>query len=144
MGKSSLVICAEDLIHQTGIILRRLEAFLQLKTPLDEHYSMFSLTGARRYGDPSSYIREGKIERQRANHAEITVSDAVLEEATTSYQQCLTGFREPLAAAGQKNGEPAMSSNHGTGRLLGGLLVPFLNDVMNSPLADRIAPLLGF
>lgn len=65
-GKSSLVICAEDLIHQTGTILRRLEEFLQLKTPLDEHYSMFSLTGARGYGDFRSCIREGKIKRRRA------------------------------------------------------------------------------
>ncbi len=98
-GRSSLVICAEDLIYQTETVLRQLATFLQLRTPLDEHYSMFSLTGVRRYGDPSSYILEGKIERRRPEHAEIKISDAVLDEATTIYQRCLTELRNAFPQA---------------------------------------------
>ncbi|MBA2242971.1 MAG: sulfotransferase [Chthoniobacterales bacterium] len=89
-GKSAFVIRAEDLISKTETVLRQLATFLQLRTPLDEHYSMFNLTGTRRYGDPSSFILEGKIERRRPKHAEIKISDPVLDEATTMYQRCLT------------------------------------------------------
>ena len=56
-----LFISSEDLIENTDQVLRRLERFLNLSSPLSSEYRTFKYTGEKSYGDPSSNIATGKV-----------------------------------------------------------------------------------
>ncbi len=92
-GKHALVIRADEVIENPGSVLNELGAFLHLRTPLDEQYSVFDRTGTRFFGDPSEFIRKGRIERERPIHG-IAVPDLVLEQAHRAYERCLLGLRK--------------------------------------------------
>jgi hypothetical protein len=87
------VIRADEIIENPGSVLNELGAFLHLRTPLDEQYSVFDRTGTRFFGDPSEFIRKGRIERERPIHG-IAVPDLVLEQAHRAYERCLLGLRK--------------------------------------------------
>jgi hypothetical protein len=99
LGKRALVIRAEDLISDPRSVLSELQTFLNLKSALDEHYSMFDHTGAWNLSDTSEFIRKGKIERERPPHAEISIPDNLSDKANREYERCLAALTDffPLA-----------------------------------------------
>ena len=101
LGKRAIVVRAEDLISRPFSVLSELQAFLHLRSALDEHYSVFNRTGEWNLGDTSDFIRKGKIERNRPSHAEITVSDQLAHKANCEYERCLAALTDsfPLAPA---------------------------------------------
>lgn len=97
-GKHALVIRADSIIEDCGSVLKTLGAFLKLSRPLEERYSVFSQTGTRLYGDPSKFIRKGRIERDRPGHEEIAVPDHVLKQGHCAYAGCLSALRDSFSA----------------------------------------------
>ena len=59
LGKRAIVVRAEDLISRPFSVLSELQAFLHLRSALDEHYSVFDRTGEWNLSDTSDlYARE--------------------------------------------------------------------------------------
>ena len=101
LGKRALVVRAEDLINYPRPVLCELQTFLDLRSALDEHYSVFDRTGEWNLTDTSEFIRKGKIERNRPSHADISVSDQLAHKANCEYERCLAALTDsfPLAPA---------------------------------------------
>ncbi len=99
LGKRALVIQAEDLIADPKPVLSCLQKFLSLHSPLDEHYSVFDRTGTWHWGDPSEFIRKGKIERKRSEHAEVSFPDSLVEQANCAYSRCLSALQQSFPAS---------------------------------------------
>jgi hypothetical protein len=79
---------AERLRADTGHLLDDLGRWLRLKSPLSEHYRLFSQTGMARKGDSSPAIAAGHIVRQQNRYPEITLDPALLRQATQAYHLC--------------------------------------------------------
>lgn len=101
LGKRAIVVRAEDLISRPFSVLSELQAFLHLRSALDEHYSVFDRTGEWNLSDTSEFIRKGKIEHNRPSHAGISVSDQLAHKANCEYERCLAALTDsfPLAPA---------------------------------------------
>jgi hypothetical protein len=100
-SKRAIVVRAEDLISRPFSVLSELQMFLHLRSALDEHYSVFDRTGAWTFGDTSDFIRQGKIERERPAHAEISIPGELADKADREYERCLAALTDsfPLAPA---------------------------------------------
>ncbi len=102
-NEKALVILAEDFIAEPQPVLDRLQSFLQLRTPLSERYSVFSRTGQPRYGDPSNFIKAGKIDRDRPLYDEIDVPAEVIENAEAEYHRCQSELHRLFEAVKRTN-----------------------------------------
>ena len=60
------LLTSEMLIEDTDYLLAQLSQWLSLREPLTANYSMFENTGKLGKGDPSTSIRMGKIDKQKA------------------------------------------------------------------------------
>ena len=100
-SKRAIVVRAEDLISRPFSVLSELQTFLHLRSALNEHYSVFDRTGEWYYSDTSDFIRQGKIERERPAHAEISIPGELADKANCEYEQCLAALTDsfPLAPA---------------------------------------------
>lgn len=110
-GKQALIIRAEDLVQDARPVLDAIEEYLDLRTALDQHYSVFDRTGASGFGDTSDFIRKGKIERQRPGYSEIAISSDLAAEGDREYAQCLSAL-DRLFPATAPPGRPLASQNH--------------------------------
>lgn len=96
-GKHASVIEADNVIENPSSVLNALEGFLKLRTPLLENYSVFDRTGTPVYGDPSEFIRKGRIERERPGYEEIAVPDTLLKQGRCAYGECLSALRDSFS-----------------------------------------------
>ena len=69
-------------------LLPKLTEWLELDSPLSEHYQCFSQTGKARKGDSSVHIHSGKIDRTPITYPHITLPESVLAEAQAVYEEC--------------------------------------------------------
>jgi hypothetical protein len=85
-----------SLIHSTAAVLRALERYLQLSTPLREAYRTFARSGQWSYGDFSSMILAGRVMRDgRTSHgAHVDVPAALLDEATSIHISCVSRLED--------------------------------------------------
>lgn len=81
-GSRSFFLTYDDLLTHPQRVLRHLEAFLQLRSPLSESYQRFAFTGGS--GDPSERIRSGRILPSRRS-APLNLSDADLTRVRRVY-----------------------------------------------------------
>lgn len=65
--------------------LERLSSYLELKSPLTEHYSERSMTGQPRGGDSSELIRSGQIVPEFRDYSGIEFTEDVLAVAQAKY-----------------------------------------------------------
>lgn len=79
---------AELFQRRPETLLPKLAAWLELDSPLSEHYQIFSQTGKPRKGDSSVHIHSGRIDRTPVAYPHITLPEALLGEARTVYAQC--------------------------------------------------------
>lgn len=91
--KRSLFFEADHLVEATDAVLPALTSFLDLRRPLTAQYRTAGLTGARSYGDPSTYITSGTIVRERDDYGGIEIPDELMERARAAFAQT----RERLA-----------------------------------------------
>ncbi|MDP1896685.1 MAG: hypothetical protein Q8K43_02240, partial [Sulfurimicrobium sp.] len=69
-------------------LLPRLSDWLELDTPLAEHYQVFSQTGKARKGDSSGRIHSGRIDRTPTDRSHIAIPENVLGRAREVYREC--------------------------------------------------------
>lgn len=79
---------AEMLQTAPDVLLPRLSSWLELASPLSEHYAIFSQTGIHRKGDTSESIHSGKINRAPHDYSAINVPDEYLHMAQQAYLEC--------------------------------------------------------
>lgn len=70
------------------VLLPKLSDWLELESPLSEHYQIFSHTGKARKGDSSEHIHSGKINRTPVDYAHVTIPEDVLRMAREVYREC--------------------------------------------------------
>ncbi|MBT4837949.1 MAG: hypothetical protein HON94_11450, partial [Methylococcales bacterium] len=71
-----------DLIRTTpDLLLKSLQQWLNLSTPLSKTYQSFSQTGLQRAGDTSAMIKQGHIINQPSNYENIFIPPALLQKA---------------------------------------------------------------
>ncbi len=69
-------------------LLPGLTDWLELDSPLSEHYQVFSQTGIAGKGDSSELIRRGKIEKTRTDYSHISLPEETLSRAREVYRDC--------------------------------------------------------
>lgn len=79
---------AEMFQRAPDILLPDLSHWLELKSPLSEHYQLFSQTGAARKGDSSEQIRSGRIDKTIIKYPHIELPQDELEKAQSVYHDC--------------------------------------------------------
>lgn len=69
-------------------LLPRLTRWLELDSPLSDHYQVFSQTGKARKGDSSARIHSGRIDRTPTDYPQALMPEKVLNEAREVYREC--------------------------------------------------------
>ena len=75
----------DQLMDRTPEVFRMLEDFLDLDTPLTEHYSLTRSTGVFGSGDTSQFIRSGFIDRA-ITHESIAIRPWILDQSNELYE----------------------------------------------------------
>jgi hypothetical protein len=94
LGRQPVWLEAERIVEDTATVLRQLENYLQLRSKLDQSYSVFSYTGTHFKGDVSTYIRSGSIQRERDSYAEIELPPSCVERAELEFERCRDVLKE--------------------------------------------------
>ena len=81
----SMFFEADQLLDNTDEVLSTLGSFLQLAEPLSTDYQTGELTGKRKYGDPSKYIRSGTIVKDRDDYSHIELPATVIAKAEDAF-----------------------------------------------------------
>lgn len=76
----------ESIVENTGPSLGALSAHLQLGPALRSEYSTFRLTGVPKYGDPSEWIKAGRVVRRRAPLPRLPLSGAQARRMSQAYE----------------------------------------------------------
>ena len=101
-----LVLAADSLIDSTDQTLATLQTSLGLSAPLSASYTIHEYTGQAEYGDTSSYIGTGDVQRDRETYSEMEIAPAIDEQA-------LAAWRTFWVHVGERNarviGEPPLS-----------------------------------
>ncbi|HFD80343.1 MAG TPA: hypothetical protein ENK05_08145 [Gammaproteobacteria bacterium] len=79
---------AASLVDTPEALLSRLTRWLELDTPLEPRYRLFSQTGKPRMGDSSGLIRSGRIRRTRSDYSHIELPREELVQALDRYRGC--------------------------------------------------------
>jgi hypothetical protein len=101
LGRTPFLLEAERLVEEPRAVLEQLGQRLQLRTQLNEKYSVFDLTGESGRGDMSTYIRSGAIQPRRSDYPDIEIPEFYLQRAELEYDRCLQVLKEncgPLIA----------------------------------------------
>ena len=83
-----LFIEAESLINQSTNILESIQKYLQLEEPINPEYTPFKLTGKQWYGDSTSEINSGKINKTPKIRDNIVLSKEIIHHGQNSYDNC--------------------------------------------------------
>jgi len=78
---------SDDLVKNPNNLLSNLQSWLNLDSPINEQYSIFSDTGKAGYGDPSENIKTGKIIKNKKDN-DIILPDKVIDIGKTAYDKC--------------------------------------------------------
>jgi len=79
---------AEVLVNAPERLLPELERWLELDSPLNERYDIFSQTGVVGKGDSSEAIKSGRIVKTQNDYSEVTLPEEILENAQAVYREC--------------------------------------------------------
>jgi len=83
-----LFVDSETIIEGTDYLLDYLSDWLELGSKLTAKYSNFEYTGAPRYGDPSSFIKRGRIVRTPKDYHSIHIPSEMIRRAEDAYDAC--------------------------------------------------------
>jgi hypothetical protein len=76
---------ADQLIDDTSTVLRELDRFLGLRVPLRAEYQTFEYSGTPKFGDPSKWITEGRIVRDRRSYEKLDVPAELMAQAWEAF-----------------------------------------------------------
>lgn len=86
-------------LDDSARLLDTLGAWLQLASPLAQHYQAFARTGLAGAGDSSPAITSGRIVRESSHHARPALDDVLLQQAQAAYADCRARLITHAAAA---------------------------------------------
>ena len=84
----AIYLDGEDLIQDSEGTLKRISEYIGLEKPLSEEYQTFQRTGRPGAGDPSDYIKQGKIVRDREAHEEFEIPERERQLLNRAYEKC--------------------------------------------------------
>jgi hypothetical protein len=93
VGPRALYLTSADLLDRTDASLRFLTDKLGLEQPLTEQYQVRPLTGLPAHGDPSRWIKAGRIVRER-DAPGLTIPADRLERSWEAYRQTRKAFED--------------------------------------------------
>jgi len=76
---------ADELRHSPEQQLLKLQHYLDLNSPISAEYENFKNTGKEKYGDSSSNIKTGKIQKQATDYSSIELDETLLTVAIEKY-----------------------------------------------------------
>ena len=85
---NAVFIKSEDVMNRTNSMLEGLTKWLELSEHLTDDYEIFSLTGKPNYGDPSRYIKTGKVSSENKAKMKIEIPEELFELCRLQYQEC--------------------------------------------------------
>jgi hypothetical protein len=85
--RHTLFFEADQLIDDTTTVLRAFDRFLGLREPLRPVYQTFAYSGTPKFGDPSRFITEGRIVRDRRSYDGLDVSDELMGQAWDAFER---------------------------------------------------------
>jgi len=94
-----------EFVQKSHSVLRRIESFLELSSPLSERYDTNRHTGTRGVGDSSPHIEAGHIKRNIDRDVDLRVRPYV-EQAWERFETCLQLLQEK----GGLNASPSVLS----------------------------------
>ena len=77
---------AEALVGHADALLAKLTEWLELDSPLEREYRLFSQTGQARKGDSSAKIHSGVIDGTETPYPEVAIPQDLLSEVTQAYE----------------------------------------------------------
>ena len=86
LGQNYYYFDAEALQSAPEILLPAITGWLELDTPLSEHYKIFNQTGEARKGDSSDLIYSGKIDKTIIEYPHIDIPQDEFSRALTVYR----------------------------------------------------------
>ena len=84
--KRSLFLTYAQLIEQTEAVFQAVQQFLDLPSPLSEHYEVITPTSKRFVGDRSPNLKTGRIVKE--DKIEDEISTKMIEEGLNAYNRC--------------------------------------------------------
>ena len=96
LGRNALFLEAEKLVDETDVALERVSRWLQLDEQLSANYRTFTYTGVPFYGDPSPYIKTGKIIANAEDRHRGYVAMGIPDEISRRGEQAYIACRETL------------------------------------------------
>lgn len=85
-GGNVAYVDGESVVENPGQSLGALSAYLELEPGLRPEYSIFRLTGVPKYGDPSEWIKAGRVVRQRTPLPRLPISNAQARRMSHAYE----------------------------------------------------------
>lgn len=101
----------EAVVERTGEALSSITDYLELAPNLRSDYSTFRFTGTPKYGDPSEWIKSGRVVAHRGKLPEVKLSRSQAEQIWDAYKRMrlymkrnadVTLFRESAYRAGDR------------------------------------------
>jgi hypothetical protein len=89
----------ETLLDDTDRSLRALSAHLEIEPGLQSEYSTFRSTGVPKYGDPSEWIKAGRVVRRRAALPRLQLTQAQARRLSRSYESMRAFMRRNVRVA---------------------------------------------
>jgi len=89
-GGDVAYVDGETLLDDTDRTLRALSAHLGIEPALHSEYSTFRFTGVPKYGDPSEWIKAGRIVRRRATLPRLQLTEAQARSLSQAYESMRT------------------------------------------------------
>lgn len=88
-----LFFAAEQVVEDTPQVLAAIQRYLGLQEPFAEEYKTKPLTGVGLFGDPSDFIKAGRVVKDRTDNSAIEIPDKVRGELIESYEEAQLQLR---------------------------------------------------
>lgn len=83
----AIFITYEQLVNQTGDVLKQLQSFFKVKQAFSEEYQVTKTTGVKGIGDSSPNIKAGRILRTHSS-SHVAIAPELLDKAMAAFMQC--------------------------------------------------------
>ena len=97
----------ESILENTDRALRQLSAHLQIEPALSSEYSTFRFTGVPKYGDPSEWIRAGRVVKRRGLLPRLALNSAQARRLSLAYES-MSAFMTRNARLAMVRPEPGL------------------------------------
>ena len=109
-------IDGESMLEDTDRSLHVLATHLGIAPALRSEYSIFRFTGVPKYGDPSAWIRSGRIVKRRAPLPRLRLSAGQVQRLSQAYESMRGFMRRNARVAMVRSTGPGASASPARGR----------------------------